>query len=105
MPGVYINPFTDFGFKRIFGEEENKDLLIDFLNELLRPQGIVIDDLHYKPTARLPLSAEDRKVVFDLHCTNQRGDRFTVELQKAKQTHFKDRMLYYSSFTIVEQGK
>ena len=32
---LFINPFTDFGFKKIFGEEQNKDLLIDFLNELL----------------------------------------------------------------------
>ncbi|TAG88295.1 MAG: hypothetical protein EAZ20_00215, partial [Bacteroidetes bacterium] len=33
--GKYINPFTDFGFKKLFGEEANKDLLIDFLNALL----------------------------------------------------------------------
>ena len=31
----YINPYTDFGFKKLFGEEANKDLLIDFLNQLL----------------------------------------------------------------------
>jgi len=37
MIGVYINPFTVFGFKRIFGGEDNKHLLIDFLNELLWP--------------------------------------------------------------------
>ncbi|MEA5421280.1 PD-(D/E)XK nuclease family transposase, partial [Spirulina sp. CCNP1310] len=30
----YINPFTDYGFKKLFGEEPNKDLLLDFLNEL-----------------------------------------------------------------------
>ncbi|MBN2890882.1 MAG: PD-(D/E)XK nuclease family transposase, partial [Bacteroidales bacterium] len=41
----FINPFTDFGFKKIFGEEANKDLLIDFLNELLSFQNQHIKDL------------------------------------------------------------
>jgi hypothetical protein len=31
MKEKYVNPFTDFGFKKIFGDEANKDLLIDFL--------------------------------------------------------------------------
>ena len=34
----YINPFTDFGFKKLFGTEPNKDLLIDFLNEVILPE-------------------------------------------------------------------
>ncbi len=44
----FINPFTDFGFKKIFGEEANKDLLIDFLNELLATQNQHIKDLTFK---------------------------------------------------------
>ena len=35
MKAKYINPYTDFGFKKLFGEEGSKDLLIDFLNQLL----------------------------------------------------------------------
>ncbi len=101
----YINPFTDFGFKKIFGEESNKDLLLDFLNELLRPQGVTINKLAYKKDTKLPKSAEDRKVIFDLFCENEQGDKFTIELQKAKQEHFQDRLLYYSTFSIQEQGK
>lgn len=100
----YINPFTDFGFKKIFGDEANKDLLIDFLNELLAPQNQHIKDLTYKKTDRQGISPLDRNVVFDLYCENERGEKFTVELQKAKQAFFKDRMLYYSSFSIQEQG-
>ena len=38
--GKYINPFTDFGFKKIFGEEANKDIMLDFLNELLRDEQL-----------------------------------------------------------------
>ena len=100
----YINPFTDFGFKKIFGEEENKDLLLNFLNELFDSQNIVIKDLSYKKTDHLNFSPEDRKVIFDLHCTNDKGEFFTIELQKAKQTFFKERMLYYSTFSIQQQG-
>lgn len=59
MTTKYINPFTDFGFKKIFGEEENKDLLIDFLNQLLAPQNVFIKELNYKNTDKLPRSNED----------------------------------------------
>ena len=102
---TYINPFTDFGFKKIFGEEANKDLLIDFLNELLKYENEQIKDLTYKKTERLGLTGIDRNVVFDLFCENKKGEKFTVELQKAKQSFFKDRMVYYSSFSVQEQGK
>ena len=79
--------------------------LVDFLNEVLAPQGIVIIELNYKKNDHYPISAEDRKVIFDLYCENENGDKFTIELQKAKQDNFKDRMLYYSTFSIQEQGK
>lgn len=102
---LFINPFTDFGFKKIFGEEQNKDLLIDFLNELLATQNQHISDLVFKKNDRLGSDDLDRKVVFDLYCENEEGEKFTVELQKAKQAFFKDRMLYYSSFSVQEQGQ
>ena len=101
----FINPFTDFGFKKIFGEEANKDLLINFLNELLKYQNQQIKDLVYKKTERLGLTGLDRNVIFDLFCENEKGEKFTVELQKAKQSFFKDRMVYYSSFSVREQGE
>jgi len=103
--GRYINPFTDFGFKKIFGEEPNKDLLIDFLNELLRAQNFQIKTLTYKRTDKLGATDLDRNVVFDLYCENEKGEKFIVEMQKAKQTFFKDRTLYYSTFPIQEQAK
>ena len=100
----FINPFTDFGFKKIFGEEANKDLLIDFLNELLASENQKIKELTYKKNERLGQTGIDRNVVFDLFCENENGEKFTVELQKAKQSFFKDRMIYYSTFSIQEQG-
>ncbi len=65
--GKYINPFTDFGFKKIFGEEANKDLLIDFLNTLCADKGTIIT-LTYLKNEYLGRRVEDRKTIFDLHC-------------------------------------
>ena len=103
-PKIFINPFTDFGFKKIFGEEPNKDLLIDFLNQLLLEQNIQIKNLTYKKTNHLGTSTLDRSVVFDLYCENEKGEKFIVEMQKAKQKFFKDRTLFYSTFPIQEQA-
>jgi len=101
----YINPFTDYGFKRIFGEEINKDLLLDFLNELLKEEQGQIKDLTYLKTEQLGASDIDRKAIFDLYCENEKGEKFIVELQKSKQNFFKDRTVYYSTFPIREQAK
>ena len=101
----YINPFTDFGFKKLFGEEPNKDLLLDFLNELLKEQEGKIKNLTYLKNEHLGLGESDRKAIFDLYCENERGEKFIVELQKSKQNFFKDRTLYYATFPIREQAK
>ncbi len=101
----YINPFTDYGFKRLFGEDPSKELLLDFLNELLKHEQGTITSLTYLKTDRLGSSSEDRKAVFDLYCENEKGEKFIVELQKTKQKFFKDRTVYYSTFPIREQAK
>ncbi|MEL6695074.1 MAG: Rpn family recombination-promoting nuclease/putative transposase [Bacteroidota bacterium] len=101
----YINPFTDFGFKKLFGEEPNKDLLLDFLNELLKDKEGKIKNLTYLKSEHLGAGETDRKAIFDLYCENEEGEKFIVELQKTKQKFFKDRALYYSTFPIQEQAK
>ncbi len=101
----YINLFTDYGFKKIFGEEPNKNLLLDFLNELLKEEQGEIRDLTYLKTEQLGDTDIDRKAIFDLYCENERGEKFIVELQKSKQNFFKDRALYYSTFPIREQAE
>jgi len=69
----YINPFTDYGFKRLFGEEPNKDLLLDFLNELLKEKE---GKISYLPNEKLPLTIGDRKVIFDIYCKSEKGEYF-----------------------------
>jgi predicted transposase/invertase (TIGR01784 family) len=99
----YINPLTDFGFKKLFGTEMNKGLLIDFLNEILPDKKI--KDLSYASSEKLGLTEVDRKAVFDLYCIGVDGERFIVEMQKAKQNYFKDRSVFYASFPIQEQAQ
>ena len=101
----YISPFTDFGFKKLFGTEPNKDLLIDFLNELLKKDEGKIIDLTFLPKEQLGRIDEDRRAIFDIYCENEQGEKFIVELQKAKQNYFKDRSIYYSTFPIQSQAK
>jgi predicted transposase/invertase (TIGR01784 family) len=104
MKAKYINPFTDFGFKKIFGEEASKPLLIDFLNALLPQQNKIID-LSFKNTEQLRQTEADRKAIYDIYCENENGEKFIVELQKAKQNYFKERTIYYSTFPIREQAE
>jgi predicted transposase/invertase (TIGR01784 family) len=104
MKAKYVNPFTDFGFKKIFGEEASKPLLIDFLNALL-PQTDKIVDLQFKNTEQLGLTDADRKAIYDIYCENENGQKLIVELQKAKQNYFKERTVYYSTFPIREQAE
>ena len=99
----YISLLTDFGFKRVFGTEPNKAILIDFLNTLL-PDYHRIQDLTFKNTEKLGNTTIDRKAIFDIYCQAENGDRFIVEIQKAKQNFFKDRSVYYSTFPIQEQA-
>ncbi len=95
----YITPFTNYGFKKLFGEESNKDLLLDFLNELLKEEQGQIKSLTYLK------NEYDRKAIFDLYCENEKGEKFIVELQKSKHNFFKDSTDYYSSFPIRERAK
>jgi len=101
---TFISPFTDFGFKKIFGEEPNKDILIDFLNQVLALENVQIKDLTYKKNEFMGVTDIDRRVIFDLYCENEKGEKFIVEMQKTEQVFFKDRAVFYSTFPIQEQA-
>ncbi len=100
----YINPYTDFGFKKLFGTELNKDLLISFLNALFNDSSREITDISYLNTERLGEGYGDRRAVFDVYCTTSSGKRFIVEMQKAEQEYFKDRSVFYATVPIREQA-
>ena len=101
---IYINPYTDFGFKLLFGEEANKDLLIDFLNQLLPPHH-QIRDLVFTNNEKIPELEGERKTFFDISCISVTDEEFIIEMQKAKTKHFKDRSVFYVTFPIRRQAK
>jgi len=101
---TFINPFTDFGFKKLFGEESALPRLKSFIEdalELAQP----IRDLQFMSSEQLGSCDDERKAVYDIYCTAEDGSHFIVELQRAKQHFFKDRTVFYSSFPIRSQAK
>ena len=99
----YIDPLTDWGFKRLFGTEVNKEILLGFLQDLFPEKRI--EDITYLNPEQSGITPEDRKAVFDVSCRTVAGEEFIVEMQKEKQAYFRDRALYYSTFPIQEQGR
>ena len=97
----FINPFTDEGFKRIFGNEINKDMIIRFLNSLLNE---TITDITFRNVEALGICRNDRKAVFDIFCETDKHELIIVEMQKSSQKYFSDRVLYYASFAIQQQA-
>lgn len=101
--GRYIDPLTDFGFKRIFGSEPNKDLLIAFLNELFKGHKVIRNLVYNQQENNGPVK-HYRKSIFDLTCTGADGETFIIEMQRADQKYFTDRAIYYTSGKLYEQG-
>ena len=102
--GRFINPFTDMGFKRIFGQEVNKNLLIDFLNDLLEGEKRIIN-ITFLDKEQLGTTADDRSCIYDIYCENENGERFIVEIQNRGHRNFKERAIYYLSRAIANQGQ
>lgn len=100
----YVNFYTDFAFKKLFGTEINKDLLISFLNAVMQGHE-EITDLTYLNTEQLGTAETERKAVFDVYCETVTGERILIEMQKAEQRFFKDRSIFYSTFPIRDQAQ
>ena len=102
--GKYINPFTDEGFKRIFGQEINKDLLISFLNELIHGNNPIVD-IVFRDKEIFPQFFDGRRIIYDIYCTTENGEHVIVEMQNAAQPFFKDRSIFYVASAIAQQGE
>ena len=100
----YINPFTDFGFKRIFGQELSKPLLLDFLNSLFEGEKHIVN-LTFLDKEQPALFEEDRSLIYDIYCETDDGEKIIVEMQNKSQPFFKNRSIYYVSESIARQGE
>ena len=102
--GHFINPFSDVGFKRIFGQEMSKPLLMDFLNNLLEGERH-ITDLRFMDKEQLPEAKDQRGAVYDIFCETDTKEQIIVEMQHRRQPFFMDRSIFYASRAVVGQGK
>ena len=100
----YINPFTDVGFKRIFGQELSKPLLLDFLNSLFEGEKHIVN-LTFLDKEQPALFEEDRSLIYDIYCETDEGEKIIVEMQNKSQPYFKNRSIYYVSESIARQGE
>ncbi|WP_439257769.1 Rpn family recombination-promoting nuclease/putative transposase [Lonepinella sp. BR2271] len=103
QPSRYIDLTTDYGFKRVFGTEVNKDLLIEFLNQLFRGRKI-IKDLTYNKNEYQGDIIELGTVIFDLTCTADNGEQFIIEMQRSAKKRFKERTIYYGAKLLSDQA-
>ncbi|HZH54461.1 MAG TPA: PD-(D/E)XK nuclease family transposase, partial [Sphingobacteriaceae bacterium] len=85
---TFIDLTSDFGFKKLFGSEPNKDLLISFLNAIFQGRK-VIHDLEYTRQEELGDGLDEGGAIFDLVCTGKDGEKFIIEVQRARQSNFK----------------
>ena len=104
MKGPFINPFTDIGFKRIFGSEDSKSVVIDMLNAIIGDENR-IESIEFNDKEQPPVSGDGRTVIYDIYCQTQDGRRIIVEMQSEKQRFFRKRTLYYAARSISRQGK
>lgn len=102
--GRFIDPYCDFGFKHIFGKEPNRAFLIEFLNGIFKGRKVIVDIQYSKVEYKGP-GKDYRKTIFDLYCTGSMGEKFIIEMQKARDQNFKDRSIFYTANLIQEQGE
>ena len=100
----YINPFIDYGFKKLFATEANKDLLISFLNAIIDDQKDPVVDLFYKNVEQIGEFNGTRANYFDVYCETKNKREFIVEMQNCWKPYFKDRTVYYAAKPIRNQG-
>lgn len=97
--GRYMNPLTDYGFKKLFSD---KEVMTAFLTDLLEPKS-PIAEIQFLDKELTAQTKYERGIIYDLYCKSEDGSEFIVEMQNKSQLHFSDRILYYLSRSISTQ--
>jgi predicted transposase/invertase (TIGR01784 family) len=103
MISRFLNPKNDLTFKRIFGSEQNKDILIHFLNDMFVRSTNPIEDVEFIKPIMEPERNELRVSIIDVLCTDLEGNKFIIEMQCAKDTGYIKRAQYYASRVYCSQ--
>lgn len=97
----YADLLDDEVFKLVFGRESTKDVMIEFLNQVILDRTII--DLQFIDKEMHPVERDSKGSVYDMFCTTDDGSRIIVEVQRRKQPFYPERALYYSTFQIQRQ--
>jgi len=103
--GLFVDLFTDAGFKYAFGRPKSKQSLIHFLNTLLDKINIRIRDIEYQNTEQLAEIALGRHSIFDIYCITDEGDHIIIEMQSQYQPNYVERGLFYIAIPLRKQGQ
>ena len=100
----FADPKNDLAFKKIFGNENKKNILISFLNSVLDfKDNKTIVEVDLANPYQLPDIEELKETILDIKATNRNGDKFIIEMQKKDLSDFDKRSLYYTSKAYVSQ--
>ena len=98
MLSKFLDPKNDVAFKKIFGTEKNKDILIHFLNDMITfKEGAHIKDVTFLKTVQDPETAAKKTSIVDILCVDEKGNHYIVEMQVAKEKGFEKRAQLYAS--------
>src|SRR5260221_11234770 len=105
MISKFLDPKNDVAFKKIFGTEKNKDILIHFLNDMITfKESGPIKEVSFLKTVQDPETAARKTSVVDILCKDEKGNQYIVEMQVAKQRGFEKRAQYYASKVYISQA-
>ena len=100
----FLDPKNDVAFRRIFGSEKNKDILIHFINDVLElKEGDKIKEITFLPTIAVPEIAAKKQSVVDVLCKDENGVQLIIEMQVAPQEGFEKRAQYYAAKAYSRQ--
>ena len=100
----FLDPKNDVAFRRIFGSEKNKDILIHFINDVLElKDGDRIKEVTFLSTIQIPEIAAKKQSVVDVLCKDENGVQLIVEMQVSPQTGFEKRAQYYAAKAYSRQ--
>ena len=97
----YADLLDDDVFKLVFGQESSKDVMIEFLNQVIDDRTIV--DLDFMDKEMKSVDRERKDSVYDMFCKTDDGSRIVVEVQRRKQASYVERTIYYSTFQVRNQ--
>jgi predicted transposase/invertase (TIGR01784 family) len=106
MLSKFLDPKNDVAFKKIFGTEKNKDILIHFLNDMITfKEGAHIKDVTFLKTVQDPETAAKKTSIVDILCVDEKGNHYIVEMQVAKEKGFEKRAQLYASKAYCSQNQ